>query len=127
MSVLHEVAGATVAGRLSDAFPVTVLLHLSTNVADHGAEVTDTETSLSFVLSESLAGGEVVDALSLLSKSVARHSVFSFVKSFIKFFSGLVSVVPRTTVGENQHGGNPKTDKGSKFGIRLIDVNRKAD
>jgi hypothetical protein len=77
MGVLHEVASATVAGGLSDALPVSVLLHLSADVADHGAEVSHTETRLGFVRGESLAGGEVVDALSLLGKSVARHSVES--------------------------------------------------
>jgi hypothetical protein len=44
MNIIHEVTGHSSRGRLAGDFPVTERLDLRPNVADGGAEVTDTES-----------------------------------------------------------------------------------
>ena len=73
MNIIHEVAGHASRGRLAGDLPVTERLDLRPNVADGGAEVTDTESCLRLVGGETLAAGKVVHDTTLLGESVARH------------------------------------------------------
>ena len=77
MNILKEVPTHTITRLLSGNFPVTVLLKLRANIAHHRTHVANTKPRSCLVRGKSLACGEVVDDLSLLGESVARHSVES--------------------------------------------------
>ena len=74
VGVLHEVAGATADGGLTDDLPVTERLDLRTDVADGGSEVANAESAACLGGGKTLAAGEVVDDTTLLGESVVHKN-----------------------------------------------------